>query len=63
MIKELGNLTSLKEPPTYPEGFDPKVVKVWYPKFDDYVKLHDAWSRTGTRPSATASDIGREAGS
>src|SRR6476620_7294781 len=31
MIKELGNLTSLKEAPVYPEGFDPKVVKVWYP--------------------------------
>src|ERR1700754_895677 len=43
MIKELGNLTSLKEPPVYPEGFDPKVVKVWYPKFDEYVKLHKAW--------------------
>ncbi|MDB5639791.1 MAG: idiA [Bradyrhizobium sp.] len=43
MIKELGNLTSLKEPPAYPEGFDPKVVKVWYPNFDQYVKLHGAW--------------------
>ena len=43
MIKDLGNLTSLKDPPAYPEGFDPKVVKVWYPKFDDYVKLHAAW--------------------
>ena len=43
MIKELGNLTSLKEPPAYPEGFDPKVVKVWYPKFEDYVKLQGAW--------------------
>jgi iron(III) transport system substrate-binding protein len=43
MIKELGNLTSLKEAPVYPEGFDPKVVKVWLPKFDDYVKLHTPW--------------------
>jgi iron(III) transport system substrate-binding protein len=43
MIKELGNLTSLKVPPVYPEGFDPKVVKVWYPNFDQYVKLHAAW--------------------
>jgi len=43
MITELGNLTSLKVAPVYPEGFDPKVVKVWYPKFDDYVKLHSAW--------------------
>src|SRR5690348_5182430 len=43
MIKELGNLTSLKVPPVYPEGFDPKVVKVWYPNFDEYVKLHGPW--------------------
>ena len=43
MIKELGNLTSLKVAPFYPEGFDPKVVKVWLPNFDDYVKLHPAW--------------------
>jgi iron(III) transport system substrate-binding protein len=43
MIKELGNLTSLKEAPVYPEGFDPKVVKAWYPKFDEYVKLHHDW--------------------
>src|SRR5215467_11570832 len=43
MIKELGNLTSLKEAPAYPEGFDPKVVKVWFPKFDEYVKLHGPW--------------------
>ena len=27
MIKELGYLTSLKTPPAYPPGFDPKVVK------------------------------------
>ena len=43
MIKELGNLTSLKTVPLYPEGFDPKVVKIWLPKFDDYVKLHASW--------------------
>jgi iron(III) transport system substrate-binding protein len=43
MIKDLGNLTSLKAPPAFPEGFDPKVVKVWYPKFDEYVKLHGDW--------------------
>ncbi|KWV43606.1 hypothetical protein AS156_24915 [Bradyrhizobium macuxiense] len=43
MIKELGNLTSLKEPPAFPEGFDPKVVKLWYPNFEQYVKLHAAW--------------------
>jgi iron(III) transport system substrate-binding protein len=43
MIKELGNLTSLKQAPVYPEGFDPKVVKVWLPDFTEYVKLHTAW--------------------
>ncbi len=43
MIKELGNLTSLKNPPLWPEGFDPKKVKLWFPKFDEYVKLHSAW--------------------
>ena len=43
MIKEQGNLTSLKNPPAYPEGFDPNKVKLWFPKFDEYVKLHAAW--------------------
>ena len=43
MIKELGNLTSLKKAPVYPPGFDPKVVKVWLPNFDQYVKLHASW--------------------
>ena len=43
LIKEQGNLTSLKTPPVYPEGFDPTVVKLWLPKFDEYVKLHAAW--------------------
>jgi iron(III) transport system substrate-binding protein len=43
MIKELGNLTSLKQPPVYPEGFDPKMVKVWLPKFDEFEKLRNGW--------------------
>jgi iron(III) transport system substrate-binding protein len=43
MIKELGNLTSLKVAPVYPQGFDPKVVKVWFPNFEEYVKLHGPW--------------------
>jgi len=43
MIKELGNLTSLKKAPIYPPGFDPKVVKLWLPNFEQYVKLHGAW--------------------
>ena len=44
MIKEQGNLTSLKKAPFYPEGFDPKVVKVWVPNFEQYVKLHASWA-------------------
>jgi iron(III) transport system substrate-binding protein len=44
MIKDQGNLTSLKKAPFYPEGFDPKVVKVWVPNFKQYVELHKPWS-------------------
>ncbi len=43
MIKEQGNLTSLKTPPFYPEGFDPKVVKVWLPNFEQFEKLRAGW--------------------
>ena len=43
MIQELGNITSLKVPPFYPTGWDPKVVKVWVPNFEQYVKLHGPW--------------------
>jgi iron(III) transport system substrate-binding protein len=43
MIKELGNLTSLRNAPVYPEGFDPKVVKLWLPNFEQYVQLHASW--------------------
>jgi len=43
MIKQHGNLTSLKVSPLYPEGFDPKVAKVWYPDFEQYQKLHAQW--------------------
>jgi iron(III) transport system substrate-binding protein len=49
MIKELGNLTSLKTPPVYPEGFDPKVVKVWVPDMkDDSLRASwiDEWNKT-----------------
>jgi iron(III) transport system substrate-binding protein len=49
MIKELGNLTSLKTPPVYPEGYDPKVVKVWVPEMkDDNLRTAwiDEWNKT-----------------
>ena len=42
-IQTLGNLTAMKNPPVYPPGYDPKVVKTWAPNFDEYVKLHAQW--------------------
>ncbi len=48
MIKELGNLTSLKNPPVYPEGYDPKVVKVWVPDMKDDPKRNtwvEEWNK------------------
>jgi iron(III) transport system substrate-binding protein len=42
-IRDVGNLTSLKTPPYNPEGFDPKVQKVWLPKFQEFADLHDKW--------------------
>src|SRR5215471_17091919 len=42
-ISKLGNITSLKEPPAFPKGWDPKVIKVWVPKFDEFEKLRDSW--------------------
>jgi iron(III) transport system substrate-binding protein len=50
MIKLVGNLTSLKKAPLYPEGFDPKIVKVWVPNYEQFVKLQkdwlDEWNKT-----------------
>ena len=43
MIKEQGNLTALKKPPVYPPGYDPKVVKIWAPNFEQYEKLRTSW--------------------
>jgi iron(III) transport system substrate-binding protein len=42
MIK-VGHLTALKKAPYYPEGFDPNVIKIWVPDFDQYVRLHAVW--------------------
>ena len=42
-IKSLGNITSMKEPPAFPKGWDPKVIKVWVPKFDEFEKLREPW--------------------
>ena len=43
MIKQLGYLTALKDPPAYPPGYDPKVVKAWVPNFEQYEKLRNEW--------------------
>jgi iron(III) transport system substrate-binding protein len=43
LIKELGHLTSLKTPPFFPKGWDPKVVKVWSPNFEQFEKLRESW--------------------
>src|SRR5258708_20497241 len=40
MIKELGNLTSLRQPPVSPEGFDTTVAHVSLPDFDHPLPLH-----------------------
>jgi iron(III) transport system substrate-binding protein len=42
-IAKLGNITSLKEPPSFPKGWDPKVIKVWVPKYDEFEKLRESW--------------------
>jgi len=42
-ITKLGNITSLKDPPAFPKGWDPKVVKVWVPNFEQFEKLRDTW--------------------
>lgn len=42
-IKELGQITSLRNPPFYPKGWDPKVIKTWTPNFEQFVKLHKTW--------------------
>jgi iron(III) transport system substrate-binding protein len=42
-IKNLGNITSMKEPPAFPKGWDPKAIKVWVPKFDEFEKLREPW--------------------
>ena len=43
MIKEQGNLTSLKVPPLLAKGYDPSKVKSWVPDFKQYQELRAAW--------------------
>jgi iron(III) transport system substrate-binding protein len=42
-ITKLGNITSLKDPPAFPKGWDPKVIKVWVPNFEQFEKLREPW--------------------
>jgi len=42
-MRDQGNMTSLKNPPVAPEGFDPKTHKLWTPDFAQFQSLHDAW--------------------
>ena len=43
LIRDTGHLSSLKNPPMYPKGWDPKVVKVWLPNFQQFNTLRNAW--------------------
>jgi iron(III) transport system substrate-binding protein len=49
-IRQHGNMTSLKNPPLMPEGFDQKTTKVWVPNFEQFetlnVKWIEEWNRT-----------------
>jgi iron(III) transport system substrate-binding protein len=42
-ITEHGDMSMLKNPPAVPEGFDPKINKIWVPDFAKSNELHDAW--------------------
>jgi iron(III) transport system substrate-binding protein len=42
-INNLGTITSLKVPPVFPKGWDPKGVKVWVPNFAQFEKLRAGW--------------------
>ena len=42
-IEKLGNISSMKEPPALPKGWDPKIIKVWVPEFKQFEALRDKW--------------------
>ncbi len=42
-IEKLGNISSMKEPPSLPKGWAPKVIKVWVPEFKQFESLRDKW--------------------
>lgn len=43
LIKETGHITSLKNPPAYPKGWDPAKIKTWLPNYEQFVSLRAAW--------------------
>ena len=40
--RDAGGFSALIDGPA-PDGFDPKTVKPWYSKMEDYINLQDAW--------------------
>ncbi len=42
-LRDQGNVTSLKNPPIAPPGFDAATMKLWTPKFAEFESLHDQW--------------------
>jgi len=42
-LRDQGNMTSLKNPPIPPPGFDPKVDKLWTPDAKQFESLHASW--------------------
>ncbi len=42
-LRDQGNMTSLKNPPIAPPGFDPKTDKLWTPDFAQFESLNAPW--------------------
>jgi iron(III) transport system substrate-binding protein len=42
-IRDQGNVTALRNPPIPTPAFDPKIDKLWTPKFSEFQTLHDSW--------------------
>ena len=42
LIRELGHLTALKNPPATPPGLDPKTQKLWFPNRDESERIRSA---------------------
>lgn len=42
-LRDQGNMTSLKDPPVQPAGYDPQRHKLWLPEFKAFNTLRDKW--------------------